>query len=194
MPVVSVGPGRAPAGAAGGLSLVEVIVAAALLATLLLGFLGAWSGAASQRTVAEERRAAREALAAFIEARRAEPLATVLTTGAVPASPTASAGGATRAVLAGATGRFVRFNDEGPATTAPRAAGQRVFSSASLPTTSDAAAVGLPLDLNGDGDTTDSAVPASELILLPARVSITWRSALGGEELEEALYVVFSDH
>jgi type II secretory pathway pseudopilin PulG len=38
--------------------------------------------------------------------------------------------------------------------------------------------LGLPLDLNGDGDATDTDV-SDDYILLPVQVSVTWQGALG---------------
>ncbi|MHC4860922.1 MAG: type IV pilus modification PilV family protein [Planctomycetota bacterium] len=62
------------------------------------------------------------------------------------------------------------------------ARGQIVFY-VSETATPDGGAVGLPLDLNGDGDAEDEDVSASYGIL-PVRVSIMWTGALGPQRMD----------
>ena len=49
--------------------------------------------------------------------------------------------------------------------------------------TPDGGTIGLPLDLNGDGDSVDEDVSATYGIL-PVRVSIEWMGALGRQRME----------
>jgi type II secretory pathway pseudopilin PulG len=62
------------------------------------------------------------------------------------------------------------------------ARGQIVFYVSEVDTP-DENAVGLPLDLNGDGDAEDEDV-SGEFDLLPVRVSVSWTGALGPQRLD----------
>lgn len=195
------------------LSLLEVMVAAGVLAVLLMGFLSSWSAAATQRQVSQERRYAQQALADFVADRRSEDLSSILTTSITPVTPYTDVNGRYRPwgyvpaaydasmnelqALKAVTATLVRFNTENPTLASSG------DSTGATITAADAKALGFwdvssnvkqGLDLNADGDTNDSSLGADDLIVLPAKVTVTWRSILGGSDLSEVMYVCFSKH
>jgi len=63
-----------------------------------------------------------------------------------------------------------------------RAEGRIVFFTDETDVTTDTT-IGLPMDLNGDGDTTDPDV-AGDYQLLPVRISIQWAGVLGTQRVD----------
>lgn len=150
-----------------GFSLLEVMVALAVLATLLLGFGSAISAASTHRLVSNERRTAEQALSTYVETLRGLTLAEIVTEATTPTHRPA-------VDLRDAQWTLTVYDDE---------AG---------PGGAEGAALGFPIDLNADGDTDDANVPAGNLFLLPARVRLTWTCAVRSP-MEVQLYVYFSN-
>lgn len=58
---------------------------------------------------------------------------------------------------------------------------------------SDETALLPPLDLNGDGDTADTDVPAAELNAAILRLNITWKGVLGNRSIEHTAILAKGD-
>ncbi|MCO5169911.1 MAG: type II secretion system GspH family protein [Planctomycetes bacterium] len=146
-------------------SLIELMVAMTILSIALLAFGGAVSTSTTQRQLSEERRAAEQALSSYLEQLRTMTIAQVL---AEPATATPTIPG-----LSGVTRTLTVYRDE-PGPGGP-----------------EGAALGFPVDINGDGDTTDMAVPPAEVLVLPTRLSLTWVGA-ARSPMEVRLYAYLS--
>lgn len=158
------GSGRRGSGRAA-FSLIELMVSLALLSIALLAFGGAISTSNTQRQLSEERRVAEQALSTYLEELRAMTIAQVL---AQPASTTPTIPG-----LGSVTRTLTVYRDE------PGPGG------------AEALALAFPVDINGDGDTTDLAVPAGDVLVLPTRLSLTWTGATRST-MEVRLYAYLS--
>jgi prepilin-type N-terminal cleavage/methylation domain-containing protein len=163
-----------------GFSLIELMVAVAVLSIILLGFGAAISASSTQRMMADERRVAEQTLSTYVELLRGKSMADILlepTTFEYPAPIPGLRGTVTRTLTT--------YPDEsGPGSGDP-----------------DHDALGFPLDLNADGDTDDGVVAAAGLFMLPAKLTITYSSANMSHDLktgaiqntmEVRLYVYFS--
>lgn len=154
---------RKRAGRTAAFSFIELVVAMALLAMILLGFAATSSVAARNRELSEQQRRAEQALSAWLAELREVPL-TDLATVAATARTTPVDG------LTNVTWTLTVFDDE----------------DAAVP------ALAFPIDLNGDGDATDQNVPAAGAVLVPARLTISWTNPAIDSDLEVTLYAYFS--
>jgi prepilin-type N-terminal cleavage/methylation domain-containing protein len=135
-------------------SMIELMVALALLATVLLGFGGAVSTTSSQRLMADERRRAETELSSYLQSLRGLTLVQVM---AEPTSGTVTVDGLRGTV----TRTLTTFPDEAGDSTDP-----------------DSVALGFPLDLNADGDDDDGTVAATELFMLPVKLTLSYTSVV----------------
>ena len=147
-----------------GFTLLEATISVAILAIGFLALLGTLTYCQRSNLAAEQKKRATDAAAARIEFLKSQPFDTLVSRFG-PAS-----GGGDRFTVrtldtdgSSAEGRMLLYLDE------------------TNPT--DEAGLGLPRDLNGDGDTTDKDV-SGDFRLLPVKVRVTWRGALGRQQVE----------
>lgn len=160
-------------GGRGGFTFIELVVAMALLSMILLGFAATSSVAARNRELSEQQRRAEQALSAWLAKLRELPLNDLSNT-----TTTSALNAGLADDLPGVAWELIVCNDE----------------TGVDPTTTLAAPAGLafPIDLNGDGDVSDTDVPAAGAVLVPARLKISWTNPAIDSNLEVTLYVYFS--
>jgi type II secretory pathway pseudopilin PulG len=147
-----------------GFTVLEAAVALSMLAIALLALWGTLVYCTRSNAAAEQKKRAMNAAQGKIEELKAVPFHALI--------GEFGPGGATGDrfhvsslddELSGAEGRIVFYTDETDTVTDP--------------------SIGLPMDLNGDGDAADRDVAGSYL-LLPVKISIHWDGVLGPQRLD----------
>jgi len=147
-----------------GFTILEATVAMGMLAVALLSLWGTLVYCSRSNIAAEQKKRAMNAAQAKIEELKSVPFTTLVTE--------YGAGGNTGNKFlvtslddeqSGAEGQIIFFTDETDTATDPT--------------------IGLPMDLNGDGDAADTDV-ASGYQLLPVKVSIQWDGVLGRQRVD----------
>jgi hypothetical protein len=149
----------------GGFTFLEVTLSTAILA---IGFLALWGTLIyCQRSneAAEQKKKAIDAASARIEFLKSQPFDTLLARFGPGSGADANRFDVPSldSDIGRAHGRMLLYFDE------------------TNPTHEEG--IGLPRDLNGDGDATDRDV-SSDFRILPVRVRVTWNGALGEQEIE----------
>ena len=166
-----------------GFSVVEVCVAACVLAISLSGMVAALVTSLSLNRVNSETAAAQQAARARLEALQGVPFGEVF---AVHNDSTADDGGLTVAARGSA---FDVAGFTPAAGDADGRCGEVIFPAvrvgAALELREDVvdAALGMPRDLNGDG-AIDALDHAADYVLLPVRIRVAWRGASGERQMD----------
>lgn len=151
-----------------GFTMIEVIIAGTILTIALLGLLSTMLSASTLQRNNRESTMAQNAVAAQIE---------IMHSAEVRRLPDFFGPGTT-----GATFTIPGLDPVAPlSTTAPRipVGSVELFFDETL----DRPDLGLPRDLNSDGDMTDTNIRDSRLVLVPARVSVRWQGINGVREI-----------
>ena len=175
-----------------GTSLLETIVALAILTVTALS-LAAMIGA-SQRlgNLTRERAVASGAVRSYVETMRAKDIVAILSDGSTPAdfltgSPS----------LTDARGEVFKIASE-DATTGWRITGTTGSSNTNTAAvafpSAERPALRFPRDLDADGDASGGSIGGASLAVLPCRVKLTWSAQMAGATTQTAvMYVIFSD-
>jgi len=155
---------RVTSGRARGFTVLEAAISMAVLAVALLSLWGTIVYCSKSNRASEQKKRAMNAAQAKIEELKSVPFSTLID----EYGPSGTTGDRFLVTSidddqAHAEGRIVFFVDETDASGDP--------------------SIGLPMDLNGDGDTDDLDVSANYL-LLPVKVRIRWDGALGSQIVE----------
>lgn len=147
-----------------GFTVLEAAVAMAMLAVALLSLWGTLVYCSRSNVAAEQKKKAMNAAQAKIEELKSQPFATLVSdygpSGKIGdrfAVPTVDDDSAN------AEGQITFYTDETDVTTDPT--------------------IGLPMDLNGDGDALDTDVAAGYQ-LLPVKVTVHWNGVLGEQRVD----------
>lgn len=160
-----------------GLTLIETTVALSILATLSLVLVGSIAQAQRLTNLSRERSVAFDACRSYVEEMRGLTVTAAFNSTRTPADfvPTSTA-----ERLTGVSGEVFKINHEGGTQ------GRRTLGAAGAGANADAvafgdgAALGMPRNLTAKKDTTENPAPTGDLVILPARVRLTWQSAVGG--------------
>jgi Tfp pilus assembly protein PilV len=147
-----------------GFTVLEAAVSMGVLAVSLLSLWGTVVYCSRSNVAAEQKKRAMNAAQAKLEELKAFPFSTLIS----EFGPSGSTGN-----------KFPVLQLDDDQTVAE---GQITFYVNETDTASDSV-MGLPMDLNGDGDTLDTDV-STGYQLLPVKVSITWAGALGQQTIE----------
>ena len=147
-----------------GFTVLEAAVAMGMLAVALLSLWGTLVYCSRSNVAAEQKKRAMNAAQAMIEELKSQPFATLI----AEYGPGGTIGDkfpvpAVDDDTATAVGQIVFYTDETDATTDP--------------------SIGLPMDLNGDGDTDDKDVAAGYQ-LLPVKITVQWQGVLGDQRVD----------
>ena len=147
-----------------GFTVLEAAVAMAILAVALLALWGTLVYCTRSNVAAEQKKRAMNAAQGKIEELKSVPFHSLLGEFG-PGGNTGDRFGVESLddELSGADGRIVFYTDETDTTTDP--------------------SIGLPMDLNGDGDQTDTDV-AGSCLLLPVKITIRWDGVLGSQRVD----------
>lgn len=175
-----------------GLSLIEVLVALSILSVVALGLISMISSSQQLTNMTRERAIAANAIRSYVEAMRGKSPAQILNDTTTPANFLPSPN-----LLKGVQGEVFKVNWE-DGTHANEVTGTFGSVNTTTPDASftDGAALAFPRDLDGDGQNTGLPVAnPSNLIVLPARVKLTWQSGQGqkvsGTPQSMVVYVYF---
>ena len=147
-----------------GFTVLEAAVAMGMLAVALLSLWGTLVYCSRSNVAAEQKKRAMNAAQAKIEELKSRPFSTLI----AEYGPGGGIGDSflVRSLddeIEQAEGRIIFYTDETDTVTDPT--------------------IGLPMDLNGDGDSTDTDV-AGNFQLLPVKVSIHWDGVLGRQRVD----------
>jgi type II secretory pathway pseudopilin PulG len=147
-----------------GFTVLEAAVAMAMLAVALLSLWGTLVYCSRSNVAAEQKKKAMNAAQAMIEELKSQPFATLV----ADYGPSGKVGNRFPVPtvdddIAMAEGQIVFYTDETDVVTDPT--------------------IGLPMDLNGDGDSVDTDVAAGYQ-LLPVKVTVVWEGVLGRQRVD----------